>query len=112
MTLSLRKVIFIRIATKAILGKMSNVNEYVAVKAPQFSFSRIKGADPILRVEMTSTGEVGCFGDDIYEAFLKSLLATGVTLPKKSVFVSLAGDENKVKFHESVKILNSIGLKI
>jgi len=108
---------FAKIATEAILGKKiktikPNNIKYVGVKSPQFSFSRIKGADPILRVEMASTGEVACFGDDIYEAFLKSLIATGVSLPKKSVFVSLAGDENKIKFHESVKILNSIGLKI
>lgn len=85
---------------------------YVAVKSPQFSFARIKGADPVLRVEMASTGEVACFGDDVYEAFLKSLIATGTHLPKKSVFISLAGDENKQKFLESAQILNNIGLKI
>ena len=109
---------FIEVATNAILNinQIPNTKyqilDYVGVKAPQFSFSRIKGADPILRVEMTSTGEVGCFGDDIYEAFLKSLLATGVTLPKKSVFVSLAGDENKVDFLDSAQTLKKLGLKI
>lgn len=119
---------FAKVATEAILGKMSNVKrqmpasrakrgesnvkDYVGVKSPQFSFSRIKGADPILRVEMASTGEVACFGDDVYEAFLKSLIATGVSLPQKSVFISLAGEENKVKFLESAKILSSLGLKI
>ena len=61
---------------------------------------------------MASTGEVACFGDDVYEAFLKSLIATGVSLPKKSVFISLAGDENKVEFYESAKTLDAIGLKI
>ena len=92
---------FAQIATEAILGKplypkLSTLNpNYVAVKAPQFSFSRIKGADPVLRVEMASTGEVATFGDDIYEAFLKSQIATGTNLPKKSVFISLAGDQNK-----------------
>src|SRR5207249_4131658 len=96
---------FAKIATEAILGikpqvpKANNMS-YVGVKSPQFSFSRIKGADPILRVEMTSTGEVASFGEDVYEAFLKSLIATGVALPSKSVFISLAGDENKIKFLE------------
>ncbi len=110
---------FAKLATQAILGKnpesrIQNLesNNYVAVKAPQFSFSRIKGADPILRVEMTSTGEVACFGRDIYEAFLKSLIATGVSLPKNSVFISLAGDENKIKFLKSAKALAKLGLKI
>ncbi len=110
---------FAKVATEAILGKPSsiqhlkpNVFNYVGVKAPQFSFARIKGADPILRVEMASTGEVATFGKDIYEAFLKSLLATGNRLPEKSVFISLAGDENKIKFLESAKLLDSMGLKI
>ncbi len=110
---------FAKVATEAILNKVPNIKfpisdtrNYVGVKAPQFSFSRIKGADPILRVEMASTGEVATFGSDIYEAFLKSLLATGNRLPEKSVFISLAGDENKVKFLESAKILKTIGLKI
>ncbi|OGD87204.1 carbamoyl phosphate synthase large subunit [Candidatus Curtissbacteria bacterium RIFCSPHIGHO2_01_FULL_41_11] len=108
---------FVKVATDAILkgtGKKYSVNNipYVGVKAPQFSFSRVKGADPILRVEMSSTGEVACFGDDISEAFLKSLIATGVKLPKKSVFISLAGEENKIKFLESARLLANFGLKI
>ena len=109
---------FSKVATEAILdiGKekvyQSNNLGYVGVKAPQFSFGRIKGADPILRVEMASTGEVACFGDDVYEAFLKALIATGTHLPQKSVFVSLAGEENKIKFLESAKILSNLGLKI
>lgn len=109
---------FVEVATRAILGKgqelISETNHlsHVGVKAPQFSFSRIKGADPVLRVEMTSTGEVAAFGKDVYEAFLKSIIATGVTLPKKSVFVSLAGDENKVKFLESARTLDALGLTI
>ncbi len=109
---------YAQLATQAILNlNPKPVNKhlptnYVAVKAPQFSFSRIKGADPVLRVEMSSTGEVACFGEDVHEAFLKSLIATGTTLPKKAVFISLAGDENKAKFLDSAKILNSMGLKI
>ncbi len=110
---------FAKVATEAILNTKNsshfyktNTLNYVGVKAPQFSFSRIKGADPILRVEMASTGEVACFGKDIYEAFLKSVIATGIHLPKKSVFISLAGEENKVKFLKSAQIINSLGLKI
>jgi len=108
---------FAQLATEAILGKKTKVYppktlDYVGVKAPQFSFSRIKQADPILRVEMASTGEVACFGKDIYEAFLKSLIATGNHLPQKSVFISLAGQENKVKFLGSAKILSKTHLKI
>lgn len=110
---------FAKVVTESILGtnkdnavyKYGPLN-YVGVKAPQFSFSRIKGADPILRVEMASTGEVACFGKDTEEAFLKSILATGVVLPKKSVFISLAGEENKIKFLESAKTIHSLGLKI
>ena len=109
---------FAKVATEAILGtrykvpSTRNQLNYVGVKSPQFSFSRIKGADPILRVEMASTGEVACFGDDVYEAFLKSIIATGVNLPQKSVFISLAGNENKVEFLESARILAKLGLKI
>ncbi len=109
---------FAQIATEAILGKTLNPKpytlnpNYVAVKSPQFSFARIKGADPALRVEMASTGEVATFGNDIYEAFLKSQIATGMHLPKKSVFISLAGSENKLEFLESARILTKIGLKI
>ena len=109
---------FAKVATEAILGVNQILNtqyqilNYVAVKSPQFSFSRIKGADPILRVEMASTGEVACFGDDVYEAFLKSLIATGVHLPEKSVFISLAGKENKAEFLESAKTLAKLGLEI
>lgn len=110
---------FAKSATEAMLNVEQSQSKlevgdlpYVGVKAPQFSFSRIKGADPILRVEMSSTGEVACFGDDIYEAFLKSIIATGTNLPNNSVFISLAGDENKVKFLESAGIVESLGLKI
>lgn len=111
---------FVKLATNAILGtkvdkvpKKSYENlDFVGVKAAQFSFSRVKGADPVLRVEMSSTGEVACFGADIYEAFLKSQLATGTKIPQKSVFISLGGDENKIKFLESANILSTLGLKI
>ena len=69
--------------------------DYVAVKAPMFSFSRLVGADPMLGVEMASTGEVGCFGDDVHEALLHALLATGFRFPKKGVLLSLGPLEDK-----------------
>ena len=61
--------------------------DYVGVKASQFSFTRLKGSDPILGVEMASTGEVACLGDDFNEAFLKSLLSVEFILPKKTILL-------------------------
>ena len=75
--------------------------DFVAVKAAQFSFARLTGADPILGVEMASTGEVACFGDDIEEAFLKAELSVGVKIPEKGIFLSVGGDINKYRFLES-----------
>jgi carbamoyl-phosphate synthase large subunit len=86
--------------------------DYVGVKAPQFSFSRLKGADPILRVEMASTGEVATFGRDLHEAYLKSVLAVGMKLPRLSVFVSLGGPDNKLRFLESARRLHALGLHL
>jgi len=109
---------FIDIATRIMMGehvhgRFNTIElDYVGVKAPQFSFSRLKGADPVLDVEMISTGEVACFGDDMEEALLKSLIATGITLPRRSVLISLGGDENKVNFLESAKLLAKLGFKI
>ena len=81
---------------------------FTAVKAPQFSFSRLTGADPVLRVEMASTGEVACFGDDIEEAYLKAIIATGGHIPQKGIFISLGGQEKKEKFLESAKLLSTM----
>lgn len=86
--------------------------DYVGVKAPQFSFHRIKGADPRLRVEMSSTGEVACFGRDLPEAYLKALLSVGFKLPEKSIFLAIGGDKNKLDFLYSAKILAKLGFKI
>ena len=86
--------------------------DFTVVKAPQFSFSRLTGADPILRVEMASTGEVACFGDDLEEAYLKSILATGGSIPKKGIFISLGGEEKKAKFLESARLLSTLGLPL
>jgi carbamoyl-phosphate synthase large subunit len=86
--------------------------KFVAVKAPQFSFARLTGADPILHVEMASTGEVACFGEDLEEAFLKAELAVGGKIPKKGIFISLGGEENKVKFLDSAIMLAKFNLPI
>jgi len=85
---------------------------FTAVKAPQFSFSRLTGADPALRVEMASTGEVACFGDDVEEAYLKAILATGGSIPKKGIFISLGGDDKKAKFLESAKLLATLNIPL
>ncbi|MBI3342138.1 carbamoyl-phosphate synthase (glutamine-hydrolyzing) large subunit [Candidatus Curtissbacteria bacterium] len=109
---------FIKLATKTMLTSSQlpatnyQILDHVGVKAPQFSFTRIKGADPVLRVEMSSTGEVATFGKDVWEAFLKSQMAIGIKMPKKSVFASIGGDENKERFLETAKILARLGLKI
>lgn len=85
---------------------------FVAVKAPQFSFARLTGADPLLRVEMASTGEVACFGEDVEEAYLKSILATGGIIPHKGIMVSLGSGDKKEKFLESVKQLEQLNIPI
>ena len=85
---------------------------FTAVKAPQFSFSRLSGADPILRVEMASTGEVACFGEDVEEAYLKAIIATGGHVPEKGVFISLGGEDKKAKFLESARQLSTLGIPL
>ncbi|MBI2548484.1 carbamoyl-phosphate synthase (glutamine-hydrolyzing) large subunit [Candidatus Woesearchaeota archaeon] len=106
----------IDLATKAILGeksvpltRSSLELDYVGVKAPQFSFSRLKGADPTLHVEMASTGEVACLGDDLHEAFLKAMIATGFVMPKKNVLVSIGGDKTRYKLISTCKRLQKLG---
>jgi carbamoyl-phosphate synthase large subunit len=106
---------FIDIATRAILGEeIPKINrssldlDYVGVKAPQFSYSRLKGADPMTHVEMASTGEVACIGYDIHEAFLKSVLSTGMKFPKKSVLISISGEENRYKLLNHIRKLNEM----
>lgn len=85
---------------------------FTAVKAPQFSFSRLSGADPILRVEMASTGEVACFGDDLEEAYLKAIIATGGHIPQKGIFISLGGNDKKERFLEGARMLATLGIPI
>jgi carbamoyl-phosphate synthase large subunit len=110
------KINFIDIATKIMLNKKVPVIErssfdidYVGVKAPQFSFTRLKGSDPILGVEMASTGEVACLGDDFNEAFLKSLVSVGFKLPKKNILLSTGPVSSKAEFLESAKNLEKLG---
>ena len=113
------KVNFIDIATRVVMGQpVPPVNgssldlEYVGVKAPQFSFTRLEGADPILGVEMTSTGEVACLGDDFEEAFLKALFSVGYHQPIKNVLLSTGPIETKAAFLQSAMLLKDMGVHI
>jgi carbamoyl-phosphate synthase large subunit len=83
--------------------------DYAVVKSPQFSFSRLPGSDPVPHVEMSSTGEVACFGRDLEEALLSSIAASAKLSDVKAVFVSLGGDSNKEKFLESAQVLDEAG---
>ncbi len=109
---------FIDIATRAIMGKKISESEissfdldYVGVKSPQFSFTRLKGSDPVLGVEMASTGEVACLGDDFEEAFLKSLISIGFKIPEKSILLSTGSLRSKSDFLEETRILAELGYK-
>ncbi len=86
--------------------------DFFLVKAPQFSFARLEGADPVLRVEMASTGEVACFGKDADSAYLTAIFSTGVSLTKKTALVTLGGDANKEKFLPYVWTLRNLGYRI
>ena len=86
--------------------------DYVGVKVPQFSFSRLSGADPILGVEMASTGEVACFGHDKYEAYLKALISTGIVPPKKNILLSIGSYREKLEILPSVQKLSAAGYNI
>jgi len=86
--------------------------DYVGVKAPQFSFTRLEGADPTLGVEMSSTGEVGCLGDDFEEAFLKAMLSVGMRMPIRSVLLSTGPLENKAQFVASARSLQDLGVRL
>ena len=79
--------------------------DYVGVKVPMFSFSRLVGADPMRGVEMTSTGEVGCLGRDLHEALLHGLLATGFRFPRKGVLLSLGPVADKYWFAEEARVI-------
>ena len=106
---------FIDIATRAQLGEDVSGNyqtvdlDQVGVKSPQFSYARIKGADPRSGVEMASTGEVACIGNSYGEALLDSMQAAGFRLPKKNILVSLGKEENKIKLLPSMRMLADQG---
>ena len=113
------KINFIDLATRIMLGehvekpsKSAFDLDYVGVKASQFSFSRLGGADPVLGVDMASTGEVGCLGDDTDEAVLKSLLAVGLRVPHKAVLLSTGTPKQKADMLEAAHMLHRAGLKI
>ncbi len=110
------KLNFIEIATRVMLGETvekPNKSEfdldYVGIKASQFSFSRLQKADPVLGVDMASTGEVGCLGDDYYEAVLKAMLSVGMKVPKKNILISSGTAKSKVELLESAKVLQEKG---
>ncbi|MDO8929706.1 MAG: carbamoyl-phosphate synthase (glutamine-hydrolyzing) large subunit [Bacteroidota bacterium] len=86
--------------------------DYVGVKAPQFSFARLLNADPVLGVDMSSTGEVGCIGENFYEAILKSMLSVGYTIPKKNILISSGPARSKVELIQSAKLLSERGFNL
>lgn len=111
---------FIEIALESIIGKVLPKDQrkqkyqtldldYVCVKSSQFSFPRLKGADPTLGVEMSSTGEVGCFGKNLEEAFLKSILSVGFVLPEKNIYFSAGFIEDKVELLSIAQDFASMG---
>ncbi|HLW10555.1 MAG TPA: carbamoyl-phosphate synthase large subunit, partial [Fermentimonas sp.] len=86
--------------------------EYIGVKASQFSFSRLQNADPVLGVDMSSTGEVGCIGDDFSEAILKSMLSVGYKIPEKAILISSGEMKSKVDLLDACKLLHANGYKL
>lgn len=109
----------IEMATKAIMSQpfveyppTTIAPNCVGVKVPQFSFSRLSGADPVLGVEMASTGEVACFGVDKYEAYLKSLMSTGFKIPRQSILLSIGSYKDKKEMLPSVEKLQKLGYKL
>lgn len=113
------KVNFIEIATRVILGEdvarpesSSFEIDHVGVKAPQFSFARLDGADPTLGVEMASTGEVGCLGDDFEEALLKAMLSVGYRLPIRTVLLSLGPITSKAEMLPAIRLLVEQGVRL
>ena len=86
--------------------------DYIGCKAPQFSFSRLKKADPVLGVDMSSTGEVGCIGDNYYEAILKAMLSVGYRFPEKNILLSTGEMRSKVELVNSCKMLVDKGYQL
>ena len=110
------KINFIELATRIMLGqRVEKPNksafdlDYVGIKASQFSFARLQKADPVLGVDMMSTGEVGCLGDDTNEAVLKSMLSVGYRIPQRSVLLSTGGYKQKVDMLDAAQLLHNKG---
>ena len=113
------KINFIELATRIMLGlkvEKPNKNEfdldYVGIKASQFSFNRLQKADPVLGVDMASTGEVGCLGDDVSEAVLTSMLAVGQRIPAKNILLSTGTPKQKVAMLDAAKLLAAKGYNL
>jgi len=113
------KVNFIDLATRVIMDSpIRKVDasvfelDYVGVKAPQFSFTRLQGADPVLGVEMSSTGEVGCIGEDFDDAFLKALLSVGFRLPIRGALLSTGPVASKAAFLSGARALAESGVSL
>ncbi len=113
------KINFIELATKVMMGlpvEKPGKNEfdldYVGIKASQFSFSRLQKADPVLGVDMASTGEVGCIGTDTSEAILKSMLSVGYQIPKKNILLSTGSAKQKAAMLEAAHMLHEKGYNL
>ena len=113
------KINMIELATKAMLGlkpsaprKSAFDLDYVGIKSSQFSFSRLQQADPVLGVDMHSTGEVGCIGDDFNEALLNSMLSVGYEIPKKNVLISSGSVLQKADLFSACKLLHERGYNL
>ena len=113
------KLNLIDLATKVMLGipvEKPNKNlfdlDYVGIKASQFSFNRLQKADPVLGVDMASTGEVGCLGDDTDQALIKSMLSVGYRVPKKTILLSTGGAKQKAEMLDAARTLVSNGYEL
>ncbi|MCD8101752.1 MAG: carbamoyl-phosphate synthase (glutamine-hydrolyzing) large subunit [Alistipes sp.] len=113
------KVNFIEIATKVMLGLDADIPhksafdlDYIGIKAPQFSFSRLQKADPVLGVEMASTGEVGCIGEDFHEAILKAMLSVGYRIPERNILLSTGDAKSKAELLPAARALQTRGYNL
>ena len=113
------KINFIELATRIMLGeavekpsKSAFEMDYVGIKASQFSFSRLQKADPVLGVEMASTGEVGCIGESYYEALLKAMLSVGYRIPQKNILLSSGDSRSKIELLTSARMLVERGYNL
>ena len=113
------KVNLIELATKVMLDmpyEKPEINlfniDYVGIKAPQFSFARLQKADPVLGVDMSSTGEVGCIGENYYDAVLQSMLSVGYRIPQKNILISSGPLRSKIELLNSARMLKERGYNL